>query len=185
MHLVAFHHHFRLSAPGWSSFRCSDCAEYLGILLGPGACGKEWHIVVRKASDTTIRWKHIACGFFFNVIACNVFILSLFSYLGQFLNFEPCVDTFENWMARQLFGGPGSWLPKDMKFNLKAIGLPVELRSLADSLTAAKVRVCHRSQLDLEELTSELGIGVIRFLGVSVGSMSITSGTRMLCFSTS
>ena len=63
--------------PSWSGFKVQDAAEYLGFLLGPGSVGKTWSSAVKKASDAMLRWRNLHTGFFFNLLASNVYILHI------------------------------------------------------------------------------------------------------------
>ena len=50
-------------------------------MLGPGGTDSVWDAVIRKADDTILRWSQLGLGFSFNVLACNIYVLSLFNTL--------------------------------------------------------------------------------------------------------
>ena len=91
-------------AKPWKAFKIALSAEYLGFLLGPQSCCKQWNKVLRKASDFVVKWKALNTGFFFNLLAANVFGLSLFGYLGQLVRCAAEVDDFLEWMKRKFLG---------------------------------------------------------------------------------
>ncbi len=66
---------FKLAAPEWAGFQVNDHAEYLGLILGPGSTNLMWLKPIRKAYDTIARWKNVGAGFFFNLLAANIYIL--------------------------------------------------------------------------------------------------------------
>ncbi len=138
-----------------SEFLWDDRAEYLGFLLGPGACGHEWDGPVRKATDAVIKWAKVKCGMFFDIIACNVFILSFFGYIMQLAPADEPVKKFLDFMIRNMFVGPGNWLPLRIACALGHAGFKVSLRDLFCDSVAAKVRVAHRTELDLDSLAAE------------------------------
>ena len=153
-----FREEFSKLAASWSQFDFKDHAEYLGFVLGPSGRVNMWSNVVAKALDTTNRWKQIGAGFFFNVIAANVFILSLFAFVGQLASpddlVKECITTIRN----ALFSGPGNWLPPCILNNLKELGFPVQARDPFASMLASKVRVALTSQLDLNTICTELAL---------------------------
>ena len=106
-------------APKWSSFKISDSAEYLDFFLGPAAHNIMWDGAIRKATDTVRRWKQLNTGFFFNILACNVYILPVFSYIGQLVHPDHKTIEFTKFIERQLFRGPGNWIPKHFLSNLQ------------------------------------------------------------------
>jgi len=69
--------------PAWANFPIRDHAEYLGFQLGPGGVDKQWDKAVAKCRATAIRWRNIGAGFMFNTLAANVYMIPLFSYIGQ------------------------------------------------------------------------------------------------------
>ena len=147
--------------PRWKEFKIDDCAEYLGILLGPGSVGKTRIKSVEKASDFTLLWKRLATGFFFNMLATNVFIHPIFSYIAQLCNTDTVLDNFSPFLQNSLFGGPGNWLPKSFLLNMSTFGLPVQIKDLNCMLLAAKARVAINSKVDLVELGVEVGRAII------------------------
>jgi len=148
--------------PGWSGFTISSSAEYLGFILGPGAVGVQWTKVLKKASDTVCKWQSLKLGFFYNVLACNVFILSLFSYIGQLAVADEEISRFLDWMSNRLFQGPGHWLPTGFLVDMKTLGFPVQLRDLEASMTASKIRVCCNTDLDLDTLHTDTALHIIK-----------------------
>ena len=154
----AFVAKFAELAPTWSEIAIQDHAEYLGFVLGPGACINMWSNVVAKALDTVSRWKKIAAGFFFNVIASNIFILSLFSFVGQLACPDSSVGDCITTMRNSLFSGPGNWLPPCLLNNLKELGFPVQARDPFAAMLASKVRIALTSQLDIDTMSTELGL---------------------------
>ena len=98
-------------SPTWSEFQVRQWAEYLGFVVGPASVHRQWDNVVRKASDTILRWKKVNAGFFFNLLAANIYVLSLFCYIGQLARTDAKVDSCCQFMRSCFFVGPGNWLP--------------------------------------------------------------------------
>jgi len=152
--------------PEWRNFKVALNAEYLGFQIGPNSTNLQWNKVIAKASDTVLRWQALHLGFFFNLLACNVFILSLFSYIGQLSAPSKQVFDFIEWMKRRLFMGPGNWLPTPFLENMETFGLPTQLRNLREAMSASKVRVfCSNpdeyGQLSVRTLTATNGFADI------------------------
>ena len=154
---------FRLLAPAWADFSFKDHAEYLGFMLGPGGADTVWDAVIRKADDTILRWSQLGLGFNFNVLACNIYVLSLFQYIGQLAACNDKVTGLLKRMESRLFRGPGNWIPTGFLVSLKLIGFHVELRDLGATLLASKVRVANHSCLDTMHLRHDLCLAVNAF----------------------
>ena len=141
--------------PQWADFLFAQSAEYLGVLIGPDSHKHAWSNVIKKATTTSLTWKRLNTGFFFNILGSNIFIFSLFHYLGQLLLFDGTIQKILDWHHWLLFGGPGSWLPKL---------LPVELKQLEDTLQASKVRLAENLPKSFtEDLGVELGRAMLAF----------------------
>jgi len=149
--------------PQWSQFKIVSHAEYLGFLLGPGSVGRMWDGVIRKATDTIIRWKNLHAGIFFNILACNIYILSLFSYIGQLVHPDDKVKQFLAYMERNLFVGPGGWIPPGFMCSLLLIGFPVQLRDLYKTCFAAKIRVALDTCADYKDISDDLLVNINLF----------------------
>ncbi len=143
------------SAPATAQFQWKDHGEYLGFLLGPGAVGHEWDGPIRKATDVTLKWAHVKCGFFFHIIACNVFILSMLGYIMQLVPTNCQVKKILDFMVRKIFVGPGNGISLKTVCSLDLAGFKVSLRDLFAASIASKVRVAERSSLDLEFMSAE------------------------------
>ena len=113
--------------------------------------------------EVTNRWKNICAGFFFNTLASNVYILPIFSYIGQLANPDHIIDIFSQYYRNRLFGGPGNWLPPEFLEQMSLFGFPAQLRDLKASILASKVRVASTTQLDLVQLSSDIGFKLIDF----------------------
>ena len=100
---------------------------------------------------------------FFNLLAANVYITSLFSFIGQLADTDINVSKALKNMRSKLFGGPGNWLPPSLLTSLKKIGFPAELRDVMLTSIAAKIRVAINTQVDLPTLTTETGLAVRAF----------------------
>ncbi len=142
-------------APITLQFRWEDHGEYLGFVLGPGAVGHEWDGPIRKATDVTLKWAHVKCGFFFHIIACNVFILSMLGYIMQLVPTNSQVKRFLDFMVRKICVGPGNWISLQTACSLGMAGFKAELRDVFAASIASKVRVAERSSLDIETFSAE------------------------------
>ena len=96
----------RAHVPQWSKFKVQLHTEFQGFVIGPGATNIMWNSILRKAADTAIRWRNLHLGFFFSLIACNIYILPLFSYVGQLARCTKEVVTFSEWLKCFLFHWP-------------------------------------------------------------------------------
>ncbi len=81
-----------------------------------------------------------------------MYILPLFSYVAQLARGNKEISTFLCWLKDRLFSGPGNWLHIGTLTDFKRIGFPVELRDLANTMLASKIRVAANSVLDIESL---------------------------------
>ena len=151
--LDAFKSELASIVPSWSMFSVTLAADYLGFKLGPDAHFTFWNSALKKANDTMRRWKAIHAGFFFNILAANVFILPLFSYLAQLADVSDIVDEVNQSMRSILFGGPGHWMPAGFLTSLKQIGFPAELHDFENHANAARIRTAQRVLPLLDEET--------------------------------
>ena len=67
----------------WFKFAIRTHGAYLGFQLGPGSTDTQFDNAIKKETDTIQRWKNLSAGFFYNILAANVFIMLLFTYVGQ------------------------------------------------------------------------------------------------------
>ena len=142
--LDAFRSELAAIVPSWSTFSVTLVADYLGFKLGPDAHLTFWNSALKKANDTMRRWKAIHAGFFFNILAANVFILPLFSYLAQLADVSDIFYEVNQSMRSILFGGPGHWMPAGFLTSLKQIGFPAELHDFENHANAARIRTAQR-----------------------------------------
>ena len=152
---------FRSTVPEWSSFAIKTHSEYLGFQLGPGSTNTQFDNAIKKGTDTVQRWKNLSAGFFYNILASNIFVMSLFTYAGQLASCDHKVDHFLKYLESKLFVGPGNWLPPGFLFSLRDIGFPTQIRNIRDTISASKVRVACLSSLDLNTLSTEVGLAII------------------------
>jgi len=148
------------NVPQWKDFKVALSSEYLGFQVGPGSASIQWNKVIAKASDTVVKWQSLHLGFFFNLLACNVFILSLFSYLGQLCTPNQLVIQFMHWLKNKLFTGPGNWIPISVLHDIKELGFPAQLRELCDAICASKVRVFAKLPEEFNELSVRVGTAI-------------------------
>ena len=129
-------------------------------MLGPESLDKQWNNVIRKACDTTRRWANLHSGFFYNVLACNVYILPLFSYVGQLASTNLEVVKCSNDILSSMFTGPGGWLPRYFLCSMTIFGFPAQIRCLEDSILASKIRVANNIEIDVDDLSTTLGLAL-------------------------
>ena len=153
----------RTHAPSWSSIRVQLSAEYLGFMLGPDSHTKQWDVVIRKACDTSRRWANLHSGMFYNVLACNVYILPLFSYVGQLALMNKEVVKCLSKIRSTMFSGPGGWIPQYFLHNMTVFGFPVHLRCLGDAILASQVRTAHNLSMDTGRIAAEFGLAYLAF----------------------
>ena len=152
---------FHEAVPEWSKFAIKTHGEYLGFQLGPGSADTQFDNAIKKGTDTIQRWKNLSAGFFYNILASNVFVMSLFTYVGQLSACDKKIDNFLKYLERKLFAGPGNWLPPGFLCSLSDIGFPSQIRNIKDCIAASKVRVACLSSLDLDTLSTEVGLAII------------------------
>ena len=121
-----------------------------------------WNSACKKNKDAALKWSNQKLGFFFGILACNVYLLPVFSYIAQLANLDDSVLSAEAFMRNRLFSGPGNWLPKSFLTNAKEFGFPVSLRDLRVSSQSAKIRVLTRSTLDIDTLSTDITLGLFR-----------------------
>ncbi len=95
------------------------------------------------------------CGLFFDIIACNVFILSVLTYIMQLVPTNFAVKRFLDFMLRKIFVGPGNRITLQTACALGFAGFKVELRDTFAASVAAKVRVARNTVLDIDTLSTE------------------------------
>jgi hypothetical protein len=149
--------------PEWQHFKVQDWAEYLGFMLGPGGYPKQWNSAIRKACDTCRRWASLQAAFFFNILACNIYILPLFSFIGQLAAHNSELDEFMKTLRTTLFTGPGNWIPKYLLCAFAVFGFPVQLRDLGNSILACQIRIAHSLKETLDDTFLELGLCIQNF----------------------
>ena len=131
-------------------------------MLGPQGYEKQWNSTARKAIDTAKRWAALHAGFFYNILACNIYIIPLFSYIGQLAKAGKEVQLIMDQVIRIMFTGSGNWIPKDFLSSLQVFGFPVQLRDLASQISASKVRVAHNIGVDLDEIATQTCLHVLQ-----------------------
>ena len=123
----------------------------------------QWNSIIRKAQDTTLRWAALQSGFLYNILACNVFILSLFSFVGQLSVAGKEVEGFVDFLIRKMFAGPGNWLPPDFLSHINILGMPVSLRHLGNTIRASKIRVAFDHRHVIEEIGGDAALAYLQF----------------------
>ena len=131
--------------------------------------------MLRKAADVVVKWKNLHLGFFYNMIACNVYILPLFSYVGQLVRCSEDVSKFLSWMKDQLFSGPGNWVHLEILTNFKRLGFPIEVRDLKEGMYASQVRVAANTEEDIETLHAEVGRQIISHRNSECGDVKFAT----------
>ena len=149
--------------PTWSAFKITTSAEYLGFLLGPGSLGRQWENPIKKAMDNALKWRSVKAGFFYNILAVNIYILSLFTFIGQLAKPDLHVDECFAYIRSHLFSGPGNWIPQSFLENLKELGFPTQIRDMKAAFLASRIRVALTSTLPLTDLITETGTAITAF----------------------
>lgn len=149
--------------PQWSNFQCQDHGEYLGYMLGPGSQPLLWSKVCKKAVETAVRWHNVHAGFFYNILAFNVYIHSLFGYLLTLGTLHDYARAAHGKSARTLFSGPVSWMPVEQLCNLKNLGSKIQIHSIDATAMAAKVRFALRMDSSMKPLADDLCVQIFTF----------------------
>ncbi len=79
------------AVPARAGFRLQDYAEYLGFQMGPGGVARQWTAAVQKTKSNIDEWAALSAGFFFNVLAANVYILQILCCIGQLASIDASV----------------------------------------------------------------------------------------------
>ena len=124
---------------------------------------QQWSKAIAKCRSTAIRWRNIGAGFLFNVLAANVYMIPLFSYVGQLAEVSQDVQRTIQHMKASLFPGPGNWLPDLLLHNMRLLGFEAQVHDVQISAASAKVRVAYRSTLDIDTLSTETGLAINAF----------------------
>ena len=153
----------KMFSPDWNDFKISNCAEYLGFYLGPGSLSRQWDTPIKKAMDNCLKWRHVKAGFFFNILAVNIYIMSLFTFIGQLAKPNRKIDECFAHIRASLFSGPGNWVPQLFLEHLKELGFHTQVRDMKTAFFASRVRVALCTTLPLNDLAVEIGNIINRF----------------------
>jgi len=105
----------------------------------------------------------MGAGFLFNILAANVYLIPLFSYVGQLALVNKGALDAINHLKASLFPGPGNWLPSLFLNNMRLLGFDAQVHDVQENAEAAKIRVAYRSDLDIEALSAETGLAINAF----------------------
>ena len=67
----------------WRDIAVATCGKYLGFYVGPGAGNKSWEKPLAKYDKAVSYWSALRMGMFMNVLAHNVYIVTLLEYVAQ------------------------------------------------------------------------------------------------------
>ncbi len=107
--------------------------------------------------------ENVGAGFFFNLLAANIYILPLFSFIGQIVSPDRSTEQLQTHMRHQLFAGPGNRLPPDFLLSLTSLGFPANLRDLETSILASQIRLALTTKLKLQHIASETSKQILSF----------------------
>ncbi len=150
-------------SPAWQEMQICSSAEYLGFILGPGSPDLQWGNATAKAKRAAEVWAKIGCGFFYSLLACNIFVFPVLTYIGQLARTGTAVKECSDYVIRKMFVGPGNWLPPDLLQHVKLLGMPTNIRDIETSVFASKVRVAKKSELPIINLATEVGLHVANY----------------------
>ena len=158
-----FRRTLRSDLPEWSKATVSDCARYLGFLVGPGRADAGWSSAVKKFEDRASQWSGLKLGLLWTTFAYNMFAISVLGFLGQ-LDCPPKYALEAETRALRLCApGPGNWcLPSDLWRLQENFGMPKSFASLAHTSFASKLRISV-----LESLCLAQRVGTLKQLLVS------------------
>jgi hypothetical protein len=151
--LAAVQSRIAMVCPLWANFKVQFHGTYLGFAVGPDSPQHMWCDAIKKAKGETVKWKGLGLGLFFNILVCNVFICSIFSYIGQLATPSNEVMQFGRFIQAKLFSGPGGWITYRAITSIKYMGMPAEVRHLSDMCRASMARIYIKSSLGLNELS--------------------------------
>ena len=112
------------SCPSWADFSISDCAKYLGFMLGPGRGHRSWTQALSKMVERAKLWRHIGGGLLVTLQAYRTYIFPLAGFLLQLGPFQPTWPALEHKLCSTLFPGPRCWCSPAIFGRLKALGVP-------------------------------------------------------------
>lgn len=143
--LVRFRRLLVVACPLAADLTCSNSLKYLGTYLGPGASDVAWIGQGAKLLSRTWTLKKLACGLEGSVHAYRVRAFSVLSHVAQFLPPSPKILKIEDRAVRLLTNGPYTSLVPSFSCNLKDLGFPFEVPSLARYSLACLSRVASNS----------------------------------------
>eukprot|EP00973_Karenia_brevis_P078749 10929363-Karenia_brevis.AAC.1 len=83
--------------PDWKDFLISDCAEYLGIWLGPGADKMHWVSQLTKLIERVGIIANACVAPYLAVKTYNIKGATVLSYPSQFLPLPPDISKIERY----------------------------------------------------------------------------------------
>ena len=96
---------------------------------------------MEKYLDRARIWGQVGAGACLTVRAYTVYIASVLLYVGQLEDLPRNFDHLEARAVQALFPGPRTWLTAGCAKELRALGVPWELRDVRASVQAAQARV--------------------------------------------
>ena len=95
--------------PSWKGFQIKTSARYLGAVLGPGALDSSWDLPLAKYLDRGRQLHGLGLGLFQTIVLYNSNVVSVLSFVGQFVEPPKRLLAAESYILRLLTNG-GVWL---------------------------------------------------------------------------
>ena len=142
--------------PNWKQISVQSCGKYLGFEIGPGSTDIFWKKAITKAEKNANQWHQLHLGFLFSVLAFNIYIASVFSYLGQLAKPGNEVQESCKKILRILFPGPGNWVTNQVLCSLTHLGFPSEVSDVNCIAKVSMLRYWKSTGLPIGDLAEDM-----------------------------
>jgi hypothetical protein len=149
------------AAPAWAAAPLKHMAKYLGFYLGPASGNESFKQALQKFSERARIWGATEGGSMMTVMAYRVYVVSVLLFVLQLEDLPPEWQDQERRAVQELLPGPFQWLPMELAYDLRRLGLPGELPDLRDLRPAIRLRVLrsltgHPVRLQLDTMHRQL-----------------------------
>ena len=131
-----------------------------------------------KFEQRVKQWADMQLGLALDVIAFNVYIVTVLEFAAQLYEVDDDVTAATSWALRVLAIGPGNWVTQHDLENLTFFGFKQEFRTLEATAKAAKLLVVNEIALEVRRSESQAGGRVVETVWILAPTFTIQNPSR-------
>ena len=143
--------------PEWNNVEVSYASRYLGFIIGPEACSRNWSKATEKFNSRCQVWRQLHLGLQYDARIYRTFCFSVLGFILQLVAPPEATIQAERAALRKFVPGPGNWAtPQDLYSLSIWFGFPYCFPNLEITAIAAKLRVPQYDAIEHDNRLSEL-----------------------------